>query len=108
MSALSLNGFVTTVITRDGETKNQSMLLEFGNLTVDDLINIVIYPLKWRFDTMIPKELAVALWNPCYEDGKILTFIQADMPHCVKKIVNAFECSGQDWTKTYIIFVGRT
>eukprot|EP00957_Ditylum_brightwellii_P085646 6515213-Ditylum_brightwellii.AAC.2 len=72
MASLSTYNFVVTAISGDGTAENRCMFLEFATLTVDDLIQQGIYPVVWKDNILIPKELA-------------------DIPHCIKKIVNAFE-----------------
>ena len=41
---------------------------------------------------IFPMDFKIAFWHPIRKN--ILIFISADMPHLVKKIVNAFESSG--------------
>eukprot|EP00957_Ditylum_brightwellii_P142301 10841625-Ditylum_brightwellii.AAC.1 len=75
-------------------------------LSLSSFITTVL-PAKWSDDDLIPKYLLITFWYPCYGGNKMLVFIQAGMPHCIKQIVNTFEQSGQDWKKTDLVLRGK-
>eukprot|EP00957_Ditylum_brightwellii_P095774 7297078-Ditylum_brightwellii.AAC.1 len=83
MAALSVHGFVTTTLSGDGASENRLVFINFAHLTVMDLIGLGIFQEGWLFDSLIPLDLTIAFWHPAYKKGKILVFIQADMPHCI-------------------------
>eukprot|EP00957_Ditylum_brightwellii_P194081 14780551-Ditylum_brightwellii.AAC.3 len=107
MAALSAYGFVTTTFSGDGALENRIFFISFATVNVRDSIELGVFSDGWLFDPLIPLDLPIAFWHPAYEKGKILVFIQADMPHCIKKIVNAFYRSGQEWTKTDLKFCNK-
>ena len=86
MTALSAYGFVTTMFSGDGASENRLFFIDFAHLTVMDLIGLGVFPEGWLFDLLIPLDLPTAFWHPAYKKGKLLVFIQADIPDCIKKM----------------------
>eukprot|EP00957_Ditylum_brightwellii_P021977 1657613-Ditylum_brightwellii.AAC.1 len=84
MAALSAYRFVTTTFSGDGTSENRLFFIDFAHLTVMDLIGLGVFPEDWLFDLLIPLDLPIAFWYPAYKEEKILVFIQADMPNCIK------------------------
>eukprot|EP00957_Ditylum_brightwellii_P081362 6189049-Ditylum_brightwellii.AAC.1 len=70
MVALSTYSFVITAISRDDTAENRSMFLEFVMLTVYDLIQQGIYPVVWKDNILIPKELVVAFGILAMEENE--------------------------------------
>jgi hypothetical protein len=67
-----------------------------------------VYPEEWLTKENIPLDLKVAFPHPDFPDNDILIFIQADMPHLLKKFVNALERSSLKKHKTKLRFRGKS
>eukprot|EP00957_Ditylum_brightwellii_P103893 7914680-Ditylum_brightwellii.AAC.1 len=67
MAALSHFDFVATAITEDGATENRCMFIGFATLTIADLIDHGVFLNNLNEDPLIPKDLLIAFWHPCYD-----------------------------------------
>jgi hypothetical protein len=94
ISALSLHGFICIALGCDGATENRSaikQLLEREGKTLrealpDDIRNRVMADFD---NNKLPWEMKIAFPHPTM--SKILIFVGANVPHGVKKLVNALE-----------------
>jgi hypothetical protein len=91
IDTLACHGFLCAAIGLDGATENRKTIHAMCDRTVGDLIDSNIFPDEWRDNSNIPKELQIAMVHPWHPD--VLIFIHGDMPHAIKKFVNALESS---------------
>lgn len=81
----------------DGASENRTAVQGFANLTVQDLIDHGSFPKDWESKPNIPLKMKIAYWHPCFEKkDNIIIFLHSDMPHLIKKIVNALERTDQE------------
>ena len=108
IAALYAKGFVVTAITGDGASENRSLFKTLGTLTVGDLIAKDVFPQDWLAEAFVPLHFPVAFYHPSLPmDKKVLIFIMSDMPHLIKKFVNALERSFAKGKKTKLMFLGK-
>lgn len=70
---------------------------------MSNVIALGAYPEHWTQKFAKLLDFNVGYWHPLLVD-KVLIFIHADMPHWVKKLVNALERSGILKHKTNLYF----
>ena len=101
--ALHRKGFVVIALAGDGASENRLIFSRKANVLVSDVIALGMYPTHWmqKFESLL--DFNVGYWHPQLVD-KVLIFIHADMPHWVKKFVNALERSGKSKHKTNLFF----
>lgn len=82
-------GFIVNNITGDGASENRSCFKQLATETAGELFGDVPNP-----------DLPVCFRHPCDENLRV--FIGGEMPHLVKKIVNALERSDSYKSNTYL------
>ena len=87
-------GLIINNIVGDGATENQSAERSLATLTAADVFKDF---LTKEQKNKLPMDLKIAFVHPIRSD--IIVFICADMPHLVKKCVNAMENSGPNKTR---------
>jgi len=100
LCTLCMHGFVGVAIGMDGASENRSWLHSVLTHTVKDLFDLGYCPVTWTIDPFLPSDIKIAFLHPCF-DKKEHVFVVAspDMPHLVKKVVNAMEKSSLDHEK---------
>jgi hypothetical protein len=108
VDALYQSGFIAVADGADGATENRSFFKSNATLTVADLIETGTFPAEWKEDALIPKDHPIAYFHPRFDRSKlIIGFCLGDMPHLIKKIVNALERTDFPTSKTNLRFEGQ-
>ena len=92
ISSLAKYGFIVDTLTGDGASENRSVFKTLCTLLFKDLLLDKIAHVSQEIIDKVPLNFCIAFEHPTIK-GKLI-FIAGDMPHLVKKIVNAFERSG--------------
>ena len=108
--ALAEYGFVVNCLGCDGASENRGaikMLMDDLGLSIEDLLPSVLTHLERNATDLnkLPKKMKVAYPHPSVDEQFI--FIGGDMPHAVKKVVNAMENSGKRDHARDLIFEGE-
>lgn len=78
----------------DGASENRSWAKLKATHSLEDLMEAGICPTDLRDDRFIPRDKKVAFLHPSFDPGlQVFIVIHPDMPHLIKKIVNALEMS---------------
>ena len=97
MNGLASRGFIVNQIASDGATENVSAMKQLATIKAKDA-----FP---GLDKRLPQDIPVAFYHPIFSDVKV--YIGGEMPHWVKKFVNAMENSSISKEKRNMIFRGR-
>ena len=106
--ALSKFGWIVDNVGGDGASENRSALKQLGTISARELLKDVIVDLYEENDEILdklPLDLTIGFRHPIHPD--VIVFICADMPHLIKKIVNAFDRSSKPRNKTSLCFRGK-
>ena len=100
-------GFIANTLGCDRAAENRSALKTLGTLTVEDILSEKIRNLPGSGNILneIPTKVKIAFRHPIYPN--IIIFIGSDSPHLGKKIVNAFERSGDPKNTKSLYFEGQ-
>jgi len=91
--ALYYYGIIVNNVTGDGASENRSAFRSLSTISMREIIDKSSLTLITKQKTIIPlSEYNVAFHHPIQND--ITIFIGGEMPHLIKKIVNALERSG--------------
>jgi hypothetical protein len=101
ITALALHGFVVDTIAADGAAENRSAYKMMATITAREVFG---NNLGENADDDLPMDMKIAFLHPIYAEIKV--FPSADMPHLIKKVMNAFESSGK-WETTKSAFSGQ-
>jgi hypothetical protein len=93
-------GFIVDSIVADGASKNQSCNNQLANLSVTNTLELT--PDQ---SAKLPNDKKIAFPHPTQAD--ITFFIWSDMPHWVKKLVNALERTDYNNSDTNLNFQGQ-
>ena len=100
-------GIVLVHLGFDGATENRTAVLSLATETVEDLIKDGFLPHEWTDDPMIDKDLKLAYYHPCFpKSDRVLIWLGSDMPHAIKKVVNALEWSSDNRNRRKLRFRG--
>eukprot|EP00978_Attheya_sp_CCMP212_P047092 scaffold421221_cov91-Attheya_sp.AAC.2 len=102
--ALWRYGFLVNNITGDGASENRSTFKSLATLTAEQVFSHFTPEEK----TLLPMKQKVAFYHPALVDEKILVFIGGEMPHLIKKVVNALEKSDSMKSKRNLKFRGKS
>ena len=94
--ALFLYEFIVTAISGDGASENRSTFHDLCTHTIADILPTL------KEEPNVPTSMKIAFRHPCRKD--LLIFVQGDMPHIIKKFVNALERSGDYNSTTWLQF----
>jgi hypothetical protein len=99
IQALFLYKFIVTAISGDGASENRSTFHDLCTHTIADVMPTL------KEEPNVPTSMKIAFRHPCRKD--LLIFVQGDMPHIVKKFVNALERSSDYQSTTWLQFRGQ-
>jgi hypothetical protein len=100
LKALCAYGFIGVACAMDGAVENRTWAKWKVTHSIDDLVNLGMCPEQWKLDPSIPSDKKIAFLHPCFDpEDKVFVVIHPDMPHLIKKIVNALEKSTEDDAK---------
>ena len=87
-------GIIVNNITADGASENRSAFRALANISMKDIFEMnSSIKLTTKQQTLLPlTEYNVAFKHPIQDN--VIILVGGEMPHLVKKIVNAFERSG--------------
>ena len=105
ISSLAKYGFIVDTITGDGASENRSVFKTLSTLSFKDILADKLTHVSQEIINKFPVDFKIAFEHPTIEG--LYIFIAGDMPHLVKKIVNAFERSGISRKKTKLSFKGQ-
>jgi hypothetical protein len=106
MAAMHTYKLIGAAIGCDGASENRSTLHDLATLSVRDMIFRGIFPHEWLQE--LPTDILdfkVAFEHPYIPN--VYIWIHGDMPHMVKKVVNALECSGLENSERNLQFRGQ-
>jgi hypothetical protein len=101
-AVLSCYGFIVDILAADGASKNRSANKMMATITAKDIFSDMFSEGE---TTEYPLDMKVASHHPTRPSSII--FIGGDMPHLIKKCVNALERSGKSDLKTDLLFKGK-
>ena len=107
IAGLAQYGFIVNTIASDGASENRSANKKLATLTANDVL--VNHPVK-KDELMkvgFPMNMKVAFPHPSLSKDGVIIFIDSDMPHLIKKFVNALERSGSSDSDTDLHFRGH-
>ena len=104
--ALYLKGFIQTALAGDGASENRVIMHRKAALSVGHLIDIGLFPDEWKKKFPSLLDFKIAYWHPDLVLDETMIFIHANMPHWVKKFVNALERLGEKKHKIDLWFRG--
>ena len=104
ITGLAQYGFIINTIASDGASENRSANKKLATLTANDVL--VNHPVKKDelMKVVFPMNMKVAFPHPSLSKDGVIIFIDSDMPHFIKKIVNALERSGLSDSDTDLHF----
>ena len=91
IATLWLFGFVVTTIGSDGAAENRSLFKGLATRSINDLVDQQKLPPRFLDYKINSCKIAFSYPHNKESDEDILIFIQSDMPHIVKKFMNALE-----------------
>ena len=97
MNGLAARGFIVNQIACDGATENVSAMKQLATIKAKDA-----FP---GLDKRLPQDIPSAFYHPIFPD--VMVFIGGEMPHWVKKFVNAMENSSIRKEKRNMTFRGE-
>ena len=107
IAGLAQYGFIVNTIASDGASENRSANKKLATLTANDVL--VNHPVK-KDELMkvgFPMNMKVAFPHPSLSKDGVIIFIDSDMPHLIKKFVNALERSSSSDSDTDLHFRGH-
>jgi hypothetical protein len=106
--ALFNKQLIVVTIGMDGAVENRLWCKWIATHTVDDLINLGILPIEWKSDSLLPTSQKIGFVHPCFHEAdNVFIVFTPDMPHLMKKIVNAMEYTGNPDKKRDLEIAGR-
>jgi hypothetical protein len=103
--ALDCHKLIVNNITADGASENRSTFKTLATISMDKIFEKNNVTLTDNQRSIFPLEKKVAFHHPTRDD--ITIFIGGEMPHLIKKIVNAFERSAPGCKSTHLHFQGN-
>jgi hypothetical protein len=100
--ALAAYGFIVNTIAADGASENRSASKMLATVTAREAFG---QDIPQQLADRLPLEMMVAFYHPILT--WLLIFIGGDMPHAIKKFVNAAECTGKPTSKREMTFKGK-
>ena len=91
-------------IASDGASENRAANKKLATLTAQDVLINNQVKLDELKKTGFPMNMKVAFNHPTLSNDGIVIFIDSDMPHLIKKFVNALERSGLSEHDTDLYF----
>lgn len=91
ITALFTRGFIVNQVTFDGASENVSAMKQLGTITAEEAFADLVR------NTKLPKDMKVGFYHPIKKD--VVIYIGGEMPHWVKKFVNAMENSSKENSK---------
>lgn len=107
-AAMYLYNMTVVQVGCDGAPENRSALHQLATLSVRDMIELGVFPEEWLKLANVPLDFRVAYRHPSYpESDNVFVWIHTDMPHWIKKWLNAMECSSSKDSKRSLCFQGQ-
>ena len=105
--SLAQYGFIINTIASDGALENRSANKKVATLTAND--GLVNHPVKKDVSIKLgfPMNMKVAFPHLSLSKDGVIIFIDSDMPHLIKKFVNALERSSSSDSDTDLHFRGH-
>ena len=100
--ALSNFGFIVDAVGGDGAAENRSALKQLATISARDVLTDTVTHFDKDLIDILPIDMKIGFYHPIHKE--VIIFISADMPHLMKKIVNAFERSSVKKNKTALCF----
>ena len=94
--ALAARGFIVNQVASDGATENVSAMKQIATITAKEVFA--------DLDPSLPQDILVAFPHPSF--SSIMVYIGGEMPHWVKKFVNAMDNSSFKKEKRDLTFRG--
>jgi hypothetical protein len=101
-SALAAYGFIVNTIAADGASENRSANKMLATVTAREAFG---QDTPQQLADRLPLDIIVAFYHPILT--WLLIFIGGDMPHTIRKFVNAAECTGKPTSKREMTFKGK-
>ena len=109
ISVLCFHGIIVAAVTMDRATENHAWCKWCATHSVDDMVALGICPEEWKDNPLVPSEMRIAFMHPNFDPGnRMLIVIHPDMPHLIKKIVNAMKKSLDEGSKRNLELCGCT
>ena len=102
IGALGKFGFIVDTVTGDGASENRSVFKSLCTTSFKDLLSSKLKNIPSELLARIPVNFKTAFEHPTFKG--VYIFVAGDMPHLVKKIVNAFKRSGNSKKKNNLSF----
>ena len=93
---LAMRGFIVNQVTSDGATENVSAMKQLATLKASEMFD--------NLCSSLPGNVPVAFPHPVFD--KQIVFIGGEMPHWVKKFINAMENSSSSKSSRNMCFKG--
>ena len=103
--ALSNFGFIVDTVRGDGAAENRSALKQLATILVRDVLLDTISFFDDKMLEVLPLDTKIGFHYPVHKD--ITIFIAANMPHLMKKIVNALKRSSSDKKQNHCVSVAK-
>jgi hypothetical protein len=97
IDTLCTYGLMVVFVAMDGAPENRAWTKWRATHSIEDLVELGLLPKEWLEDKLINSKMKIAFRHEGYSDEHhVFVIIHPDMPHLIKKLVNALDASSDD------------